>query len=128
VSAKAAAGTEGASAFELASRILSAVRWLKTVAGAMAASAGAMVVSDNEACKKHPTECCKHAEVQGGKMCGECIPQDGYVVDAVSSRCEQCTGNAWGGVFKFFFITTMMAVFFDFKARKLNVEEEGGGL
>ena len=31
-------------------------------------------------------------------------------------------------VFKFFFITTMMAVFFDFKARKLNVEEEGGGL
>lgn len=46
----------------------------------------------------------------------------------MSSHCEKCDGNRWGGVFKFFFTTTMMAVFFDFKARKLNVEEEGGAI
>jgi hypothetical protein len=42
--------------------------------------------------------------------------------------CERCDGADWGGVFLFFLKTSLMAIFFDFKARQLNVEEDGGGM
>ena len=82
---------------------------------------------DYELCSTDPHNgCCANAGVQHGDVCGSCM--DGYIAHPVSSRCERCDGTDWGRVLLFFLSTTMMATFFDFKARKLNVEEEGGGL
>lgn len=81
---------------------------------------------DYEYCRQDPLQCCRNAEVQHGTLCGLCKP--GFRPHPASSRCERCDSFAWGAVSLFFLRTTMMAIFFDFKARKINVEEEGGGL
>ena len=87
-------------------------------------------LDDYAACRKDPRQCCRNGRVQSGTVCGECKTVDGvqYRPDPVTSVCERCERADWGGVFLFFLRTTLMAAFFDFKARKINVEEEGGGL
>ena len=87
-------------------------------------------LDDYLACRKDPLQCCRNGRVQSGTVCGECKTVAGvqYRPDPVTSVCERCERAAWGGVFLFFLRTTLMAAFFDFKARKINVEEEGGGL
>lgn len=81
---------------------------------------------DYDSCREDPQQCCRHNKVQKEKLCGACA--QGYVPHPTRSVCERCDGHAWGGVLLFFLKTSLMALLMDFKARQLNVEEDGGGL
>ena len=37
-----------------------------------------LALSDYDACRKDPTQCCTNAKVQGGRMCGECVADKQY--------------------------------------------------
>ena len=83
----------------------------------------------NPDCATDPTKCCRgsqDSEQKHWRMCSGC--KDNYVANPMTRRCELCESPGYLRIFFHMLLITANSAFFDFKARQVNVEEDGGGL